>query len=318
LTFFNYLLACSGNIKNPKGVYSVSMKDAMEFMNFDRASKLHDCLERLCSGQIDVDYLDSDGNPRSLRAHYLSSDASRAETGTIHYAFDQILVHFLIEPKVYALISVNRSKDIKTITGKRLYEMMALQRRKFDPKWRVSVEEFRALTDTRDKHPRWDNYRRNVIEKAVIEVNAVADFEILFDPMTSGQGGSVQTLEFEVVEKSHARLLQSKMVKSTKAKRGNSDPHTVDMLDGKTTAERGGPAELTADAVEAVAALLSPEDDLEKLIVEWREENRGYSMNNPDVHFRNFVELKIKRRSDPVLSVLPDDIFLNLLNGEDD
>lgn len=316
LTFFNYLLACSGNIKSPHGVYSVPMKEAMEFMRFDRSSKLHECLGRLCEGKIDVDYLDQDGNPRSLRAHYLSSDSSRAETGTIHFAFDPILVHFLIDPKVYALISVNRSNDIKTLAGKRLYEIMSLQRHKHSSKWRVSVDEFRALVDMKDKHPRWDNFRRNVIEKAIVEVNAVADFEVLFTVVTSGQGGVATVLEFEVVDISHNRLLASKMVKSTKAKRGKADPHTVDMLDGMTSAERGGPAELTSEAIERAASLIGEAEDIGNYVDEWREQTRGFSLLDPDVHFLSFVELKLKKRTDPVLNVLDDDIFFDLLNGE--
>jgi hypothetical protein len=319
LTFFNYLLSCSGNIKNPTGVYYVSMKDAMEFMRFERPGKIHECLERLCSGKIEVDYLDGDGNPRSLRSHYLSSDSSKAETGMIQYAFDQILVHFLIDPKVYGLISANRSNDIKSFSGKRLYEMMALQRHKWDTKWIVSLEEFRALTDTEGTHSRWDNYRRNVIEKAVGEVNAVADFEVLFSFMTSGQGGSVTTLEFDVVEKNHARLLQSKMVRSTKKKGSRlPDRDTVDMLDGKTTAERGGPAELTAAAVEEAASLIGDGNNLDNLVLEWREKTRSFSLNDPDGHFLNFVSLKVKKENDPVLNILDDEIFFNLLNGEDD
>ncbi len=317
LTFFNYLLSCSGNIKAPNGVYYVSMKEAMEFMRFTRPAQLHECLERLCSGKIEVDYIDSDGNDRSLRAHYLSSDSSKAETGTIRYAFDPILVYFLIDPKVYGLISANRSNDIKSFTGKRLYEMMTLQRHKsWDTKWNVSVDEFRALTDTVDKHPRWDNYRRNVIEKAVIEVNAVADFEVLFTFMTSGQGGSVTTLEFDVVEKNHARLLQSRMVRSTKAKKVKTDPDTVDMLDGKTATERGGPAELTAGAVEEAVAMIGADGNIDSLVLEWREKTRGFSLNDPDGHFLNFVSLKLKKANDPVLQVLDDDIFLNILDGE--
>lgn len=318
LTFFNYLLLRTSTITQPHGIYQVPVKDIMDFMKFDRASKVHESLDRLCRGNIEVDYIDQDGTERSLRAHYLSHDSSRAETGYIKFAFDPILVHFLIEPKVYALISVNRSNDIKSFAGKRLYELASLQRQKRTPVWKVSVEEFREIVDMVDRHPRFDNFRRNVIEKAITEVNAIADFEILFDVMTGGAGGSATMLEFTVVDKSHSRLLQSKMVKSTKAKRGNGDKHTVDMLDGLTAEERGGPAELTSEAIDKASALLPADEDINDWVAEWREQNRGLSLIDPDGRFLSYVELKLMKKNDPVLStIIDDEIFYNILNPEE-
>ncbi len=184
------------------------------------------------------------------------------------------------------------------------------------PVWHVSVDEFREIVSMQDKHPRFDNFRRNVIEKAVAEVNAVADFDVLFDVETSGQGGIATTLMFKAVGKSHARLLQSRIVKNTKAKGSIRDPYTVDLLDGKTSIERGGPAELTSETIDRIEATLTENEDIDQLVREWRDETRGYSLIDPDTHFSNWVEMKRAKTADPVLKSLDDDIFAAFLTDE--
>lgn len=313
VSFFNYLVARVYPYPRPGIVYQISLKEAMEFMQFDRVSKIHESLSRLGQVMIEIDYTDKFGESNTIRTHYLSSESSHADSGILKFAFDPILVHFLSDPKVYGQISVNRSLDLKTMAAKRLYEFMCLQRSKRSPIWHVSVDEFREIVSMQEKHPRFDNFRRNIIEKAVQEVNAVADFDVLFDVETSGQGGTASTLMFKVVGKSHARLLQSRIVKNTKARGKSGDQFTVDMLDGKTNFERGGPAELTADMIDKVAATLNDEEDIEDFVRDWREETRGLSLIDPDAHFHNWVEMRKIKVSDPLLNTLDDDVFANFL-----
>jgi hypothetical protein len=317
LSFFNYLLARVHPHPKPGFTYELPIKEAMEFMRWDRTAKVHDSLDRLCRVGIEIDY-EKNGERHSIRAHYMSHNSSHAENGLLQFAFDPILVQFLPEPKVYGSINVNRSHDLKTMGAKRLYEFGCLNRNKYGATWRLSVDEFRQIAEAGEKHPRFDNFRRLVLDKAVDEVNSIADFDIAYETETAGQGGTVSTIIFKILGKTHARLLQATTIKSAKAKKSNNgDKHTVDMLDGKTSAERGGPAELTSDVIERIASLLPQEDDIEILIREWREVTRGLVLNDPDKHFESWIELREVKRNDPILSGLDEDIFSNFLNGED-
>jgi hypothetical protein len=317
LSFFNYLLARVHPYPKQGFIYEIPIKEAMEFMRWDRTAKVHASLDRLCKVNIEIDY-EKDGEHHSIRSHYLSHNSSHAESGLLKFAFDAILVQFLPDPKVYGSINVNRSHDLKSMGAKRLYEFGCMNRNKYDTTWRLSVSEFRSISETGDKHPRFDNFRRLVLDKAIEEVNNIADFDIAYETETAGQGGTVSTIVFKILGKSHARLLQATTIKSKSAKSSkNGDQFTVDMLDGKTNEERGGPAELTSDVMDRVTAKILPEDDIEKLIREWRDVTRGLALNDPDKHFESWIDLREIKRNDPVLSGLDEDIFSNFFNGED-
>ncbi len=130
ITFFNYLVARTHPYPRPGMIYHIPLKEALEFMQFDRVNKVHESLSRLGQVMIEIDYTDDNGQTNTLRSHYLSSESSHAESGILRFAFDPILVHFLDDPKVYGQISINRSFDLKTLAAKRLYEFMCLQKAK--------------------------------------------------------------------------------------------------------------------------------------------------------------------------------------------
>lgn len=317
-TLFNYLvLRTYSDITPEQNVFWVPVKEVMEYLNIDRISKLQASLERLGKGFIEIDYVDAEtGEPRSMYAHYLSSDVSSTGSGMLKFAFDPILVHFLSEPKVFGLISVSRVRDLKTVASQKLYEMMALQFRKKTPEWRCAVEELRAYFQTGNKNARFDNFRIHVIEKAISDVNAIAEFDIIVDYIRGGKGGGVTEILFRAVSKTHSRLIEASTIKSPKARRSKiSDSHTIDLLDGKTFEERGGPAELTLVAIETAREMVPENADINQLVSEWRDINRGRVLTNPDQAFLNWLEIKLSQEDDPLLKDIDGDVFGNLLSG---
>ena len=325
MSFFNYLLARVHPYPKRGFIYEIPIKEAMEFMRWDRTAKLHASLDRLCKVAVEIDYA-TDGEKRSIRAHYMSHNSSHAENGLLQFAFDPILVEFLPDPKVYGTININRSYDMKSMTAKRLYEFGCMNRNKFDTTWRISISDLRDIAQVGTTHQRFDNFRRLVLDKAIEEVNNIADFDITYEIETAGQGGAVSTIVFKLLGKSHARLLQANTIKSTNTKNSiktkpktlkNEDHFTVDIFDGKTNEERGGPGELTAETIERVNAKLSPEDDIEKLLREWSDVTRGLTLTDPDTHFESWIEMREIKKNDPVLSGLDEDIFSNFFNAED-
>lgn len=321
-SLFNYLLLRTYNDLTPeKNVFQLPVQEVMEYLRIDRIGKLQSSLERLGKGFIEIDYIDAEtGDPRAMYAHYLSSDVSSTGSGMLKFAFDQILVHFLSEPKIFGLVSVSRVRDLKTIASQKLYEMMALQYRKKTPEWRCSVEELRSFFQAGDKNPRFDNFRKHVIEKAIADVNAIAEFDIIVDYIRGGKGGSVVEIVFTARIKSHTRLIEASAIKSpTARKKKLSDTKTIDLLDGQNFEERGGPAELTSFAIEKARSMISEEADINQLTSEWREINRGRSMANPDHSFLSWLELKLAQDTDPLLKDIEGDVFGTILgaNGGD-
>lgn len=316
-TLFNYLLMRAYNEIEPGAVHQIPIKDLMDYGRFDRVSKLHEALERLCRGQIEIDYKEPSGEDRSLFAHFLSGDISKSENGFLKFAFDPILIHFLIDPKVYALVQVNRARDLKSLPSVRLYEAMTLQFHKKTPVWRVSVEELREFFQINDQHHRFDNFRRGVIERAIKDVNAVAEFDVTATYITGGKGGAVVEVEFSVVSKTHSRLIEARAVNSAgKAGRRlrDKDLHTVDMLDGQTFAERGGPAAILAETIEAARDFIKPGEDIGVLLSEWRKRVRGFELSDPDRNFIEWLKFRQEQSADELLKDVDGDVFGALLN----
>lgn len=316
---FNYLvLRTYSDIDPNKIVHYVPVREVMEYLRIDRPAKLKASLERLGKGFISIDYVHPDtGLDHTIYAHYLSADVSDSINGMLKFAFDPILVHFLYEPKVFALISVSRVRDLKSIASQKLYEIMSLEFRKKTPVWRVPVDDLRTLLQVGNKNKRFDNFRTHILEKAIDEVNAIAEFDIIVDYMRGGKGGGVVEVIFKAVSKSHKRLLEAAAIKSPTAKRSKVDPNTVDLLDGKTFLERGGPAEITSEAIERARDLIDEESDINQLITEWRDLNRGRILHDPDQHFLAWLQLKLEQKNDPLLNQIDGDVFGSLLSGRE-
>ena len=156
------------------------------------------------------------------------------------------------------------------------------------------------------------------IERAVAEVNAIADFDVLVEYVKGGRGGGVVSIKFKPVTKSHSRLIEAAATKSAVARRKKSpDRHTVDMLDGQTWEERRGPAEVSLDAVEEARRLLPEGMEVKALLSEWREVNRGRALREPDMLFLNWVRARIEQEGDPLLKDIDADVFGALLSGRE-
>jgi hypothetical protein len=318
---FTYLL-CRFYYEIGQGsVHSVPVRDVLEFARLDRPAKLHDSLRRLGTGLIEIDYIDKDtGDKRTLFAHYLSSDVSHAEKGMLTFAFDPILVPFLRDPKIYAIISARVLRTLKTVPAQQLYKMMCLRYRLRNPVWQIPVESLRAHLRVGDKYTRFDNFRTHVLEKAIADVNAVAyEFDVMLeDTILGGKGGQVQEVVFRAVPKSHTRILEASGLR-TLSEPGKGKPkkpkdnHTVDLLDGMTNSERGRPAEVSSFGIEKAREIMPIDADLNQLLGEWREINRGRTFVDPDKTFVEWIQMSIERANDPVLKNLDDDVFGALL-----
>lgn len=312
----NYLLFRAWPDLSPNGVYRLSTKEVMEYAKIKKHKDLLESFSRLCKILLEIDYQDEAGEARSITSHFLSTDVPQSENGMLFYAFDPILFHFIADPKVYAAISMSRLRDLNSTMAMDLYEIMALQYRKKSPVWITTPEDLRKLLKVGDRHPRPDNFRRNVVEKTVQEVNSIAEFDILFEYVRGGQGGAVVEIKFTAVSKSHARLVEAANVSKIVSGRHSGkaiDPKTIDMYDGMTKEERGAPATLTDRAIEGARSLIPDDGNIHDFMSEWMATNRNKVFNDPDAAFLTWLEVKLAKDEDPFLKDLEDDVFGDIL-----
>lgn len=313
----NYLLYRAWNGLAPQAVHRLPTKEVMEYARFKRHRELIESVNRLCKIVLEIDYIDDEGEERCITAHYLSTDVSKSDNGLLFYAFDAILYHFIAHPKVYAAISISRLRDMGSPMAIDLYEIMALQYRKKSPVFRTTPEELRNLLKVGDKHPRPDNFRKNVVEKTVAEVNAIAEFDIVFDYVRGGQGGGIVEIVFTAVPKSHNRLIEAANTAKVATGRGagrKGDPRTIDMYDGLTDEERGAPATLSDRAIEGARGIVPEGANIHDYMADWRSQNQNKLFIDPDAAFLAWLKAKIEKDDDPLLRDLDDDVFGKILN----
>lgn len=315
-TLFNYLLARAYNEMAEGITHEIAVKDVLEYLKIDRTTKLLESLTRLGHATINIKYMENDED-REIIAHYLSVNFSKAENGVLKYAFDPILVQFQMDPKVYSLINIDRIRDLKQLPSITLYEIMQLHYHKMNPEWTINVDSLRSLFGITE-HPRFDNFKKNVIEKAITEVNAIASFDIEVDYIKGGKGGSIIAVKFTAVSKTHKRFLETRDIKSLKNKRSIvTDKNTIDLLDGMSFEERGGPAEIQQSTIDSLMEKYKDNLNInvQDLLIEWRKKFKGTILKNPDETFNDWIKLKIEKENDEIMKEIDDDIFGSLLEG---
>lgn len=313
----NYLLFRAYNDLTPQGVYRLPTKEVMDYTRIKRHKDLLASIQRLCKIVLEIDYEDEHGEPRCITAHYLSADMSQSENGMLYYAFDPILYHFIAHPTVYGNIYIDRSRDMNSSFAMDLYDIMALQYRKKSPVFRTTPEDLRLLLKVGDIHPRPDNFRKNVIEKTVEEVNAIAEFDIVYDYVKGGKGGGIVEIIFEAKSKTHARLIEAASTTKVVGGRHGSprtDRKTIDMYDGLNYDERGAPATLTDRAIEGARDLMPADGNVDEYITEWRNLNKNKVFNDPDTAFLAWLTVRVEKDTDPMLKDLDIDVFGDLIS----
>lgn len=122
------------------------------------------------------------------------------ETDTIICKFDEDLIPYLIDLKQRFLqYDVFNIKNFKTKYGLIVYEYLLSrerQERNSNHSYSINVEDFRRLTDTVTKFPKFKDLNRCVIKKSVEDINN-AKVEFLVDVVNNGQRGvSASHIEF--------------------------------------------------------------------------------------------------------------------------
>ena len=103
---------------------------------------------------------------------------------------------------VFSTLKILHIKGLRSFASIRLYEL-ANQFRRSGVR-QISLDELRGLLATKDAHPRFADFRRKVIDKAVKEINSKTDLEIRWDPVKKGR--SVSGIKFYIKDNSQGDL----------------------------------------------------------------------------------------------------------------
>lgn len=316
---FNYLLQRSYKQLNSQSIHKIPVADVLAFLRHTSVQRVEESLRRLGSASIEIDYVDSDSVRHTVKTHFLSYDLSHTEDGMLFFAFDPILLQYLWEPKIFTTLNINFIRNFKSYYGSKLYEVMSLFEKRFSRTWTVSVEDLRrAFGVADDQYERFDNFRRAVIDKAVEEVNQLADFAIDVEYIRAGRGGKVVEVRFTVTSRPEAALMPSDVYIPNK-KSKYRDPNTIDFLDGRTDLERGDVFALSPSTIEEARNIMIAQG-LDPVLVQnheeqWRNAVSGLKMNDPDLNFLRWLKLQIEKEKDSILLDLDDDTFGSLLEN---
>lgn len=303
----NVLLANAyANMLNGRKLHHIRIQDLATALLMDTDSPresfnsmIRQSLDRLWSRKITIDYTDQNNVEHTTKCHYISFSLSKIENADLHYAFDEVFMTFLGHPQVYGVIELDVAAKMRSPYALRLYEIMRMIYGRTVPKWELSVAEFREYFEIGDKYDRFDFLRKHVIEKAVEEVNANAEFSVEVDYNRAGRGGKVETMSFRPVSKG-MQVLQRGLASPT---RQSEDTQTIDLFDGKTVADRRVAPELKSNTVAQAMEIMGGSSEEQVMIQreKWFDDVGVRAHSNPDDMFIWWLKLEMKKRETPSL-----------------
>lgn len=319
---FNLLLAKAMPSLPHKGVHQISMNELSKLLDEnEHMDRIRQSLERLWRVKITIEYTDEDSAAHTLRCHYLSYDMSNLEDGWLEYAFDPILIRFLRYPKVYSIIQLDVVAKFNCQYALRLYEVMQLHYRKWQPVWELSMDEARSFFEVADKYDRVDHFKDRLIKKAVEEVNKHAEFDVAVEYIRNGRGGKIVGLRFMTIAKSGERLRMlagGGAPGSPRRRRAPRDARTMDMFKGMSDEELRVAPKLRSDTL-AEAARIAVSQDIDLLVERWFEEMgaRAHSQD-PDESFLAWLGVRESAGESEELKDVDYEALMALLIDEKD
>lgn len=137
-------------------------------------------------------WLQSTAQKKSWR-NWITGAEYHEREGRITIQLHQSLMPFICGAMpVFSTLKILHIKGLRSFASIRLYEL-ANQFRLSGVR-QISLEELRTLLATKDAHPRFTDFRRKVLDKAVGEVNDKTDLNITWQPIK--QGRSVKNIKF--------------------------------------------------------------------------------------------------------------------------
>ena len=127
------------------------------------------------------------------RLRWVQKCCYRARAGSVKLKFTNEVETYLTNLQyAFTRILIEEIAELQSHHAMRLYELLSQYR---DTKWlHLSVDELRTILCLEDKYPRYAELKRNVIDKAIVEINASIPMTVIYT--TQKKGRKVQALRF--------------------------------------------------------------------------------------------------------------------------
>lgn len=178
--------------------YTFNIKDFCAVCNLaqDTGTYKHymlNLLDRLGEKVITIEL----GQGKILKAHWYSSCIVDENIGEIKFVFDKNIAPYLFELKsFYTQYNLEYVLPMKSKYGIRLYEFLKSIKSKHY-RQRFSIDEIRERIDCYS-YPEYREFRRNVIEPALKEINAYTDLRVKYEAIK--QGRFFKFIEFTILK----------------------------------------------------------------------------------------------------------------------
>ncbi|MDE1150021.1 MAG: replication initiation protein [Azospirillaceae bacterium] len=283
-------------------------------------ARLKSCFDRLMSVRVEFPYLSADGEVKEGGAPLLSFRALPKGKGYAEWSFPAELRPALAEPSAWARIHLAVCTSFSSKYALALYELLSVRVNLREPDWEVEIDAFRQLLSVKNSsaNKNFGILQREVLERAVREVNELSAIECSYTPIRSpSRGRPVIALRFTIRKKERAALTSA--ARATEfaidpvgpvgrgLAAGARDADTVDLEDGKTDRDRpvsvlGLKRRISDTAVEQLRTDY-PGIDIEGALDRWAEWASGQTgkIRNADLAFAGFV----RKMAGEVVSMIP-------------
>lgn len=287
-------------------------------------ARLKSCFDRLMSVRVEFPYLSSDGEVKEGGAPLLSFRALPKGKGYAEWSFPAELRPALAEPSAWARIHLAVCTSFSSKYALALYELLSVRVNLREPDWEVDIDTFRQLLSVKNTsaNKNFGILQREVLERAVREVNELSAIECSYTPIRSpSRGRPVVALRFTIRKKERAALTSAARatefaidpigpVGKGGFAAGARDADTVDLEDGKTDRDRpvsvlGLKRRVSDTALEQLRAEY-PGTDIDMALDRWADWASGQTgkIRNADLAFAGFVR-KLAGEAPPVVAAAP-------------
>lgn len=157
--------------------------------------QLKDAREKLYNDTVRTKRLDT-GEVWDVR--WLDAAAYQDGKGYIKLSFSERIKPYLSDLQShFTSYRLNEVRNFKSTHAIRIYELLMQFK---DTGWyQVEVQELKHMLDVSDKYKRWAEFRRNVVELAVKEINKQSTFDVSAEYLRKGR--SIKYIRFTVSKK---------------------------------------------------------------------------------------------------------------------
>lgn len=173
------------------GVFSCSIVELAELLGISKGNLYRDIRKTCATLERSFVYLGTD-NPRHkwIRLQWVEK-ASYDGNGTLSVILSPDLQPYLIGLRnCYTQYRLKNIIGFDSFYAIRLYELLLCRYNMADysneEKFKFTIAEIRELLLCKDKFPRFPDFRRKVLERALREINDKSDIEISFDLEKNG------------------------------------------------------------------------------------------------------------------------------------